>query len=83
MHSTNKLADTTSATGREKSRLLLSEGGGREEEEVVPGTVFEALKAAAADCNGYPSAPFEGEEVVMLRNKSWNENMKKGFKEEG
>ena len=80
MHSTSKLADTTSATGWEKSRLFLSEGGGREEEEeeVEAGTVFEALKAAAAvDCSGYPSAPFEGEEDVMLRNKSWNEIMKR------
>ena len=77
MHSTSKLADTTSATGWEKSRLFLSEGGGREE-EVEAGTVFEALKAAAAvDCSGYPSAPFEGEEVVMLRNKSWNEIIKR------
>lgn len=84
MHSTNKFADTTSATGWLKSRLLLSEGEGREEEEVEVGSVFKALKAAAAvDCNGYPSAPFEDEDVVMLRNKSWDENMKKRFKEEG
>ena len=89
MHSTSRLADTTSATGweqywrspskeeldKEKENIGEELEAKAEEAEVVLGAV-EATKATAG-CEGCTSAPFEGEGLVILRNTSYNRDIRR------